>query len=103
MTPLRRRMTEDMMMRNFSPYTQRNYLFAVARFARHFNASPADLGPEDLRAWFIFGHFWVTDGRAEAAGPLRVRPDLRGCFCHGGGQPPRLRRAGSAAVRGPAG
>jgi hypothetical protein len=19
-------------------------------------------------AWFIFGHFWVTDGRAEAAG-----------------------------------
>jgi hypothetical protein len=20
------------------------------------------------RAWFIFGHFWVTDGRAEAAG-----------------------------------
>jgi site-specific recombinase XerD len=44
-------MTEDMMMRNFSPYTQRNYLFAVARFARHFNASPADLGPEQLRAY----------------------------------------------------
>jgi integrase/recombinase XerD len=51
MTPLRRRMTEDMMMRNFSPYTQRNYLFAVARFAHHFNASPADLGPEHLRAY----------------------------------------------------
>jgi len=42
-------MTEDMMMRNFSPYTQRNYLFAVARFARHFATSPADLGPEHLR------------------------------------------------------
>ena len=50
MTPLRRRMTEDMTMRNFSPYTQRNYLFAVARFARHFATSPADLGPEHLRA-----------------------------------------------------
>jgi site-specific recombinase XerD len=51
MTPLRRRMTEDMTMRNFSPYTQRNYLFAVARFARHFDTSPADLGPEHSRAY----------------------------------------------------
>jgi integrase/recombinase XerD len=51
MTPLRRRMTEDMTMRNFSPYTQRNYLFAVARFARHFATSPDDLGPEHLRAY----------------------------------------------------
>jgi site-specific recombinase XerD len=51
MTPLRRRMTEDMTVRNLSPYTQRNYLFAVARFARHFDTSPADLGPEHLRAY----------------------------------------------------
>jgi hypothetical protein len=33
------------------PYTQRNYLFAVARFARHFDTSPADLGPEHSRAY----------------------------------------------------
>ena len=51
MTPLRRRMTEDMTVRNLSPYTQRNYLFAIARFARHFDTSPADLGPEHLRAY----------------------------------------------------
>ena len=51
MTPLRRRMTEDMTVRNLSPYTQRNYLFAVARFARHFNTSPAELEPEHLRAY----------------------------------------------------
>jgi O-antigen/teichoic acid export membrane protein len=23
---------------------------------------------EQISAWFIFGHFWVTDGRAESAG-----------------------------------
>jgi site-specific recombinase XerD len=51
MTPLRRRMTEDMTVRNFSPYTQRSYLFAVARFARHFNTSPAELGPDHLREY----------------------------------------------------
>ena len=51
MTPLRCRMTEDMTVRNLSPYTQRNYLFAVARLARHFNTSPAELEPEHLRAY----------------------------------------------------
>ena len=49
MTALRRRMIEDMTVRNLSRYTQRNYLSAVARFARHFGKSPADLGPEQVR------------------------------------------------------
>jgi len=31
------------------PYTQRNYLFAVSRLARHSRMSPAELGPEQLR------------------------------------------------------
>lgn len=51
MTSLRHRMTEDMTVRNFSPYTQRGYLFAVARFARHFNTSPTELGPEHVREY----------------------------------------------------
>ena len=51
MTPLRHRMTEDMTVRNFSPYTRRSYLFAVSRLARQFNMSPADLGPEQLREY----------------------------------------------------
>ena len=49
MSPLRRRMIEDMTVRNFSAYTQRNYLFAVSRLARHVRMSPAELGPEQLR------------------------------------------------------
>lgn len=49
MSPLRRRMIEDMTVRNLSPYTQRNYLFAVGRLARHTRTSPADVGPEPLR------------------------------------------------------
>ncbi len=49
MSPLRRRMIEDMTVRNFSAYTQRNYLFAVTRLARDTRMSPADLRPEQLR------------------------------------------------------
>ncbi len=49
MSPLRRRMIEDMTVRNLSPYTQRHYLFAVSRLARHVRMSPAELGPEQLR------------------------------------------------------
>jgi len=49
MSPLRLRMIEDMTVRNLSPYTQRNYLFAVSRFARHVRISPVEVGPEQLR------------------------------------------------------
>jgi hypothetical protein len=37
MTPLRRRLTEDMQVRNFSPHTQNSYVQQVSLFARHFN------------------------------------------------------------------
>jgi Phage integrase, N-terminal SAM-like domain len=45
MTPFRQRMLEDVQVRNLSPHTQRAYIENVARFARHFGRSPADLGP----------------------------------------------------------
>ena len=39
-SPLRQRMIEDMMIRNFSRATQQSYIYAVARFSRHFNSFP---------------------------------------------------------------
>ena len=51
MTPLRRRMLEDLQVRNLSVHTQRSYLEQVSRFARHFDKSPAELGPEEIRAY----------------------------------------------------
>jgi integrase/recombinase XerD len=49
--PLRRRMIEDMQVRNLSPVTQRCYVHAVAKFAQHFNRSPDRLGLEEVRAY----------------------------------------------------
>src|SRR6202048_2048301 len=49
MTPLRRRMTEDMQVRNFSPHTQNSYVQQVSLFACHFSKSPEVLGPADIR------------------------------------------------------
>jgi integrase/recombinase XerD len=51
MTPLRQRMIEDMQVRNLAPVTQKNYVDAVARFARHFGKSPDVLGPDEVRAY----------------------------------------------------
>ena len=53
MTPLRQRMLEDMQVRNLSPHTQRAYIENVARFARHFGRSPAELGPEEIRTYQV--------------------------------------------------
>lgn len=53
-SPLRRRMIDDMTLRNLSPATQRSYLHAVAKFSQHFNRSPDRLGLEDVRAFQVY-------------------------------------------------
>jgi integrase/recombinase XerD len=53
MSPLRRRMIEDMTVRNLSPATQRSYLHAVKRFSRYFGCSPDRLGLEEVRAFQV--------------------------------------------------
>ena len=54
MTFLRRRMTEDMQVRNFSPHTQNSYVQQVSLFARHFNKSPEELGPDEIRSYQVY-------------------------------------------------
>src|SRR3954451_12854949 len=53
MSPLRRRMIEDMTVRNLSPATQQSYVHAVAKFGRFFGRSPARLGLEEVRAFQV--------------------------------------------------
>ncbi len=53
MSPLRRRMIEDMAVRNLSPATQRSYLHAVTKFSGYFGRSPDRLDLEDVRAFQV--------------------------------------------------
>jgi integrase/recombinase XerD len=54
MTELRRRMLEELQLRNYSPHTQRAYIRCVAEFAKHFKAAPDQLGPEHVREYQLF-------------------------------------------------
>jgi integrase/recombinase XerD len=54
MTPLRRRMLEDMRIRNFSAATQRSYIHYVAGFASYFQQSPEYLGLEEIRSYRLY-------------------------------------------------
>jgi len=53
LSPLRRRMIEDMTVRNMSPATQRSYVSAVSKFSRYFGRSPDRLTLEDVHAFQV--------------------------------------------------
>jgi integrase/recombinase XerD len=53
MTPLRRRLLDDMTVRNLSPATQQSYVYAVAKFSRFFGLPPDRLGVEEVRAYQV--------------------------------------------------
>jgi integrase/recombinase XerD len=54
MTSLRKRMIEDMQIRNLAVNTQESYIQQVSLFARHFKKSPELLGPEQIRAYQLY-------------------------------------------------
>lgn len=53
MTPLRRRMEEELRLRGMSEKTVEAYLGAVRRFAEHFGRSPEELGQEEVRSYLL--------------------------------------------------
>jgi hypothetical protein len=64
MSPLRRRMIEDMQIRNLTTNTQRVYVAHLARFACYFRKSPDLLGPScDNEYWpTCADEYWPTPG-----------------------------------------
>jgi len=54
MTPLRRRMLEDMQLRNLCPDTQRNYVHHIWGLARFYQISPEYLNLEEIREYQLY-------------------------------------------------
>ncbi len=54
MTALRKRMAEELRLRNLSDATCDTYLRAVARFAEHFGKPPEQLGPDHVRQYLLY-------------------------------------------------
>jgi site-specific recombinase XerD len=52
-SPLRRRMIEDMTVRNLAPTTQQSYISAVGKFSRFFGRSPDRLSLDDVRSFQV--------------------------------------------------
>jgi site-specific recombinase XerD len=50
---LRDRMTEEMKLRNFSPATQKSYLYAVTRLAKYYRRPPDQLDKEQIRSYLL--------------------------------------------------
>ena len=53
MTPVRKRMMEQLQLRNLSRRTEETYLKCVERYARFFRRSPEQLGPEHVREYLL--------------------------------------------------
>jgi integrase/recombinase XerD len=53
MTPLRKRMLEELQLRNYADFTIERYLEAVQSFARFIGKSPDQAGPEQIRDYLL--------------------------------------------------
>lgn len=53
MTPLRKRMQEDLQLKGYAPSTRESYLGSVSRLARHYDKSPDLINENELRAYLL--------------------------------------------------
>ena len=53
MTPLRKRMMENMELHGLADRTQESYVSAVAHLARYYNRSPDQLSADEIRRFFL--------------------------------------------------
>jgi site-specific recombinase XerD len=67
-SPLRRRMLDDMTFRNMSPNTMKVYSAAVANFSAFHGRSPDKLGIEDVRAYRL--HLIERGLKASSINPI---------------------------------
>ncbi len=54
LTPLVKRMAEDMLVRNFSPSTINTYTYQVDRFQKHFDKPIEELGEEEIHQYQVY-------------------------------------------------
>ncbi|RVM32652.1 integrase [Sinorhizobium meliloti] len=71
LSPFRRRMIEDVTVRDLSPATQRSYINSVQKFSRYFGRSPDRLDLEDVHAFQV--HLVSTGIILGIAEPDRLR------------------------------
>ena len=69
MTPLRRRMLEELQRRNYSPSTTRGYILAVKQFAEYFDKSPERMGAEEIRRFQLH----LLNEKKLSAGTVEIR------------------------------
>jgi len=70
MTPLRKRYLEDMGIRNLAKTTQKSYVSAVSRLAKHYRRSPEELNEAEVRKYLL----WLVEEKKVK--PSTFRQDI---------------------------
>jgi len=61
MRKLREQMIQDMVLRGLTPNTQRSYLQAITKFARHYGRSPNQISEDEVRKRSVIPMFRFSD------------------------------------------